>query len=222
MAEEPVVAVMQRFYSSLWKASEKQNKTHAEAIMASMTELADGFDKTLTPGIMRLYTAALGDLTKDQLILAFSRATHECRFFPPPAILREFSGRAADGDPVAREAKEQLLYIIEGMRSKHGPMLKPILGKVLYGTEDEPRDENGRCAAAPIRGESTPFPLSRRTQAALVRLGWGDSTRGIAVIADHPALLRKQDSEDGQYRQNQLRVADEIMKRFVDAYREVQ
>lgn len=126
-----------------------------------------------------------------------------------------------DGDPVAREAKEQLLYILEGMRSKHGPMLKPILGKVLYGTEEDPREENGRCAAAPIRGESTPFPLSRRTQAALVRLGWGDSTKGIAVIADHPALDRKQDSEDGQYRQNQLRAADEILKRFTDAYREV-
>lgn len=195
--------------------------TQRSAVGHCMLYLAEGFDKTLNPRLLELYLAALEDLNPSQLALAFSRATEECKFFPPPAILREFSGRAADGDPIAHEAKEQLLYIIEGMRGKHGPMLKPILGKVLYGTEDDPREENGRCAAAPIRGESTPFLLSRRTQAALARLGWGDSTRGIAVIADHPSVARKQDSEDGQYRQNQLRAADEILKRFVDAYREV-
>lgn len=72
-----------------------------------------------------------------------------------------------------------------------------------------------------VCGESAPVRHSRMPQAALVRLGWGDGTKGIAVIADHPALSMKQDSEDGQYRQNQLRAADEILKRFTDAYREV-
>jgi DNA-directed RNA polymerase subunit M/transcription elongation factor TFIIS len=54
----------------------------------------------------------------------------------------------------------------------------------------------------------------------LVRLGRGDGTAGIAIIADHPALKRRQDQEDAQYRQNQLRAADEILKRFTDCYRE--
>jgi hypothetical protein len=54
-----------------------------------------------------------------------------------------------------------------------------------------------------------------------VRLGWGERSRGIALIADHPAVARKQDQDDQQYRINQLRAADEILKRFVDAYREV-
>jgi hypothetical protein len=100
-------------------------------------------------------------------------------------------------------------------------MLRPIPGRVLYGTKDDPRDKDGRTANAPIRGESTEFPLDRRLQAALVRLGWRYGAKGIAVIADHPALQRKQDQEDGQYRQNSLRAADEILKSFTDCYREV-
>jgi hypothetical protein len=54
-----------------------------------------------------------------------------------------------------------------------------------------------------------------------VRLGWGNREAGVALIAEHPAVRRKQpDSADEQYRQNQLRAADEILKRFTDAYRE--
>jgi hypothetical protein len=207
-------------YANLWEINGKPSTPRA-AVGTSMLHLAECFDKALTPRLLEVYTASLAELTPSEIIMAFSRATEECRFFPPPAILREFSGHAADGDPVAREAKVQLLYLLDGMRGPHDVTLKPVLGKVLYGTEDDPRDENGRCAPAPIRGESTPFPLSRRTQAALVRLGWGDRTRGIAVIADHPALKRDEDSTDGQYRQNQLRAADEILRRFTEAYREV-
>jgi hypothetical protein len=44
---------------------------------------------------------------------------------------------------------------------------------------------------------------------------------GIAVIADHPSLRRKQDADDEKFQQNQLRAADEIFKRFTDAYRDV-
>jgi hypothetical protein len=120
------------------------------------------------------------------------------------------------------EGKAELEKLIQGMRGKHGPMLKPIPGPILYGTEDDPKDAEGNRTHAPIRGEGTPFPIARRTEAALVRLGWGDRTAGIALIADYPAVRRKQhDPGDEQYRQNQLRASDEILKRFVDAYREV-
>jgi hypothetical protein len=47
---------------------------------------------------------------------------------------------------------------------------------------------------------------------------------GIAVIADHPAVRRKDQGNletDEKYRQNQLRAGDEILKRFTDAYREL-
>lgn len=143
------------------------------------------------------------------------------RFFPNPATLREFSGRAVTGDPLAAEAKAELLKLIAGMRGPHGPALKPILGPILYGTDADPKDAEGNRLSAPIRGESTPFPIARRTEAALVRLGWGDRQAGIAVVADHPAVKRKQpDPSDEQYKTNQLRASDELLKRFTDAYRE--
>ena len=63
--------------------------------------------------------------------------------------------------------------------------------------------------------------MDERTTRALVRLGWGNKERGLAVIAEHPALNRQPEATDGQYRVNQLRAADEILKRFVEAYREV-
>ena len=144
----------------------------------------------------------------------------ECRFFPPPAILRELSGRAVTGDPIAAEAKEGLLGILTAMRGAHGPKLYPILGRVLYGTEDDPKGPDGTRVTYPIREESTPFPLSRRLEATLVRLGWGDRVAGIAVIADHPSLRRKRPDDDERFQQNQLRASDEILKRFTDCYRE--
>ena len=115
----------------------------------------------------------------------------------------------------------QRLSILEAMRGKHGPKLQPILGKVIYGTEDDPKDKDGMRTVDPERAPSTHFPLSRRLEAALVRLGWGDRVAGIAVIADHPSLRRKRPDDDEKYQQNQLRASDEILKRFTDAYREV-
>jgi hypothetical protein len=204
----------QRRFESFYLANSKTG------LSVSIQFLAEVMGKVMTKNLALGYLDTLGTLTQDEAILAFSRVQDEYRVFPAPATLRELSGRAVTGDPIAAEAKDELLQILAAMRGPHGPKLKPILGKILYGTEDCPRDEHGRVHHAPIRAESTPFPLSRRTEAALVRLGWGDRVAGIAVIADHPSLRRKQDSDDERYQQNQLRASDEILKRFVDAYRE--
>jgi hypothetical protein len=51
-------------------------------------------------------------------------------------------------------------------------------------------------------------------------LAGGIRTAGIALIAEHPALKRKRQDDDEQYRQNQLRASDEILRRWTDAYRE--
>lgn len=219
---------MMKLYAQFWVAnlggSSVVPVTPEMAIGLSLRHLAETLDRKLTTAAIESYLAGLSGYKPAEIVLAFSRATEECRFFPPPSILREFSGRVVEGDPIAREAKDELLALLQAMRGPHGPMLKPIPGKVLYGTEAEPRDEQGRCAAAPIRAESTPFPMRRRTQAALVRLGWGDGARGIAVVADHPGLRREvftSDNSDPQFRQNQLRASDEILKRWTDAYREV-
>jgi hypothetical protein len=202
------------------------NSQPAQAIMLSLELLSEGYEKSMKASTYKLYTAVLSGLTKEEIVLAFCRASEECKsFFPSPATLREFSGRVVDGDPIAREAKAELLKLIEGMRGPHGPMLRPLLGPVLYGTEDDPKDETGSRTHAPIRGKSTPFPIARRTQAALVRLGWGDIKAGIALVADHPAVRErpnyKTEPDDDQFRKNQLRASDEILKRFTDAYREI-
>ena len=193
------------------------------AIASSLDMLAKLLDRKTTSTIAIGYDATLEDLTQEEIVLAFSRAHDECKFFPSPATLREFSGRPVTGDPIANEAKEGLLSIIAAMRGPHGPMLRDIPGRILYGTEDCPRDAEGKLAHLPIREPGTPFLLSRRLSDALVRLGWGDRSAGIAVIADHPAVSkRRQDpDDDDQYKRNQLRAADEILKRFTDAYREV-
>jgi hypothetical protein len=206
----------QQLFESFFRADPRTATTE------SIRYLEEMFKNELTESVRFGYMAALAPLDDWQQITAFSRALEECRYFPSPSILREFSGRAVTGDPLAAEAKAELLKLIQGMRGPHGPMLKPIWGAVLYGSEDDPKDANGQrvpyCDAP--RAESTVFPIARRTEAALVRLGWGDRSAGIALIADHPAVKRKQQDGDDQYRQNQLRAGDEILNRFVDAYRE--
>ena len=218
MRNETEAVAITSLFSGFWQQSKRP-----AAILRSLQELAEGFDKTLTEGMIRLYSAALGEATEDQVVLAFTRATLECKFFPPPATLLEFSGRAALGDPVAREAKDALLELLEGMRGLHGLELKPLLGRVLYGTEDDPKDETGARTHAPIRAESIPFPMRGRVKAALLRLGWGNLAAGIEMLAQHPALTRRRDREaDGAYQTNDLRRSDEILARFTQAYREVQ
>jgi hypothetical protein len=217
----------QKLYGSFWKVSTTATaaKNGKEAIALSLTNLAEALDRNMTPTLLTSYAASLEDLTQEEIIQAFSRAHDELRFFPAPAILREFSGRPVTGDPIAAEAREEFQRILVAMRGKHGPKLRPILGRVLYGTEDDPKNAEGERVAlcdAP-RAESTVFPLSRRTEAALIRLGWGDRSAGIALIADHPSLHRQswnEDDIDDQFKKNQLRAGDEILKRFIDAYRE--
>lgn len=223
MANAEAQTETMKLYASFWQGK----RGEITGIADSLNLLAEGYEKTLNPMTYRLYTAALADLTPSEIVLAFARATEECKaFFPSPATLREFSGRSSSGDPIGREAEKEFLKLILGMRGPHGLTLRPILGAFLYGKQDDPKDAEGRrvpeCDAP--RAESTVFPIARRTEAALVRLGWGDRTAGIALLADHPAVRRKDQGNletDEKYRQNQLRASDELLKRFTDAYREV-
>jgi hypothetical protein len=209
----------QRLYARLWSGPRKM------AILGSLERLAEVYDRKLTPTMCQLYEAVMTDWSMEETVLAFARATEECKYFPSPALLREFSGRAVTGDPIANEAREGLQAILTAMRGPWGPQLLPVPGKVLYGSELDPRDKEGRCTNEPIREKSTPFLLSRRLEATLLRLGWGSRPAGIALIAEHPALKRKAsniEQDDTQYRTNQLRAADDIQNRFIAAYKEVQ
>jgi hypothetical protein len=204
----------QRLYAEFWQ----QHQTPRAALGASLLLLAEALERNLSDPTLNTYLAALSGLSRQQAILAFARATEECRYFPAPATLLEYSGRGVTGDAIAREAAAELRGVLEAMRGPHGPTLKDIPGRVLYGTEDDPFDEAGNRTYAPIRAPGRPFPRSRRLQAALLALGWGDSTRGIALIAEHPAVAGKQDPND-PYRPNQMKVADEILRRFTEAWR---
>jgi hypothetical protein len=95
-----------KLYERLWP----QGMKPAQAIGAYLIHLAETLDRQLSTKAIESYLAVLTELTREQNILAFSRATEECKFFPAPALLREFSGLAVTGDPIAREAKEKLLY----------------------------------------------------------------------------------------------------------------
>ena len=104
MANDKALNATQTLYESFWR-----NTSPAQAISQSLDQLAEGFEKRLTAATYRLYAATLADLTQADCVQAFSRAALNLRFFPPPATLREFSGRAADGDAVARETKAEVL-----------------------------------------------------------------------------------------------------------------
>jgi len=214
----------QRFYDALWTKQSSGSAQRAMAIAASLDALAQIHDRKITPTMAEGYHASLADLTREELVLAFSRAQNELKFFPLPATLREYSGRPATGDPVAAEAKQELFRIVTAMRvpqpQGHGPKLRDILGRVLYGTEEKPLDEHGKPCGIPRRAPGPPFPLSRRTEAALVRLGWGCRETGIALIAEHP-IVSGGTAEDGEFQINRLRASDELLAKWTAVYREV-
>jgi hypothetical protein len=57
---------------------------------------------------------------------------------------------ASVGEPDAVEAKQELFRIVAAMRGEHGPKLRDIPGRVLYGTANRPLNEHGQPHHAPI------------------------------------------------------------------------
>jgi hypothetical protein len=213
-------AATRKLYAGFWTNSQHKTTVPAPvAISASLLHLAETLERNLSKNALATYLAVLADLSQEQIVLAFSRAAMECKHFPVPALLRDF---ASIGEPVAAEAKQELIRIIQAMRGAHGPKLKPILGKLKYGTENCPRNAKGEIVAYcdAERAPSTLFPLSRRAEAALVRLGWGDRTTGIALIAESP-IVSGGTAEDGEFQTNRLRAGDELLAKWTAAYREV-
>jgi hypothetical protein len=48
------------------------------------------------------------------------------------------------------------------VRGPHGPKLKPVPGRVLYGTEESPEDEHGKPRHALIPANDDASPSYRR------------------------------------------------------------
>lgn len=152
------------------------------------------------------------DLTPSEIILAFARTHDEDKFWPTPGRLRELSGREAQGDPLEREAVAALSVVLSKMRS-FGWELKPRPGKII--ATDSP---DGRLLEEPTREPTQYHGLPRRSMLALATLGWGDHQRGLALLRDHPGL-RDPAAGDAEFRVNLLRQADELKRRWVEAYR---
>lgn len=208
-------------FESLWiqYAGGKNSKppTEAqktEAIGEMVMLLASAMDRNTTKSLP-LYVAVLWDLTPQELVLAFSRAAEEDKFFPAPSRLRELCGREPVGDPVEREAVAALTVLLSKMRA-FGWELKPRLGRVLETT-----GEDGRLLAEPKRAPSEEPNLPGKSMQALAVLGWGDWRKGAALLREHPAVKAAPTGEEqGQYQVNALKQADEIRKRWVEAYRQ--
>jgi hypothetical protein len=66
--------------------------------LLSLKELTAGYDKPMTESMVRLYIAVLLDLTKEEIVLVFSRSRDRVQVLSKPRIRREFSGRPATGD----------------------------------------------------------------------------------------------------------------------------
>lgn len=171
--------------------------------------------------LLELYSELLDEIGADAFDAAFRQVLKTSPFRPDIMEIRRAAGvNRGNTDPVELEADAQLQVLIEGMRGPHGMELKPILGKVMYGTEKDPRDKDGMRDPTPDRHPSTPFPFEKRTEAALVKLGRGKLAAGIDVIADHPTLSRKRDADREEYQFNRIQQADRIEKKFLAAYRE--
>lgn len=105
MANAEAQTATQMLYESFWQ----HNTPKAKATADSLAQLAEGYEKAMSPATCRLYLSVLANCHPEEIVLAFTRATEECKgFFPSPATLREFSGRAVTRDPLAAEAKADL------------------------------------------------------------------------------------------------------------------
>jgi hypothetical protein len=213
MAEETSPTAMQQLFNSFWTAG----CLKTEAIGRCLTQLAAMFERKLTLAVAKGYVAAMDDLSQAEIVTACSRAITERKTFPLPATLRELTGRGSEGDPVEREAADALAYLLQGMRTEHGTRLLTLPGVVLR-VEEEWKD--GERFLTDVLGDRTPFPLSPRLKDALRILGWGSGTKGIALIATHPAVSAGWNFDDDQFRIQPFRVADDILRRWTEAYRQ--
>jgi hypothetical protein len=86
--------------------------TPSTEIGDSLIQLAESLNHKLSEKALAGYLASLSALTRDQIVLAFSRAPDEAKFFPVPTLLRDFASVAPRRDPIANEAREQLFRIV--------------------------------------------------------------------------------------------------------------
>lgn len=201
-----------KLYENFWQVGES-NVMRIMAISDSLTNLAEVHNRKMSSTLLASYVAVLEDLNPEEIILAFSRTHDEDSFWPTPGRLRGLSGREPLGDPLEREADAALRVLLSKMRN-HGWELKPKLGAIIR--TDDPA--TGRLLKEPLREATTHHGLPHKTMLTVAVLGWGDILRGLALLKDHPAVVRPE-AGDVEFKVNALKQADELRRRFVEAYR---
>ena len=92
-----------------------ETQTKTQAILA----LAEMFRRELSKAAVKMYVAALDDLTAEQVTKAATKAAIQCEFMPPPAKLRELAGIVghADRAMLAFAAFERAVEGVGGYKS---------------------------------------------------------------------------------------------------------
>lgn len=202
-------------YESFWQAKGSSVPMRIMAISDSLTNLAEVHNRKTSSTLLSSYVASLEDLTPEDIILAFTRAQDEENYWPTPSRLRELCGREPAGDPLEREAIAAFNAVLSKMRG-FGWELKPRLGRIIATSGPD-----GRLLAEPLRAPTEEPNLPLRSMQALALLGWGDWHKGVALLRDHPAVKSVPAGEElGQYQVNALKQADELKRRWVEAYRQ--
>lgn len=196
MAEAQAVqtrrSATERLFSGCWQATSgtKRKPSHAEALTAALTMLADSLDRDLPKGDgLKVHLAVLEGMTEEECIRAISRSAEQSSFFPTPHELRRLSGRTEVSDPATAEAMTELQRLLVCMR-RWGPELKPIPGKIIRD-----RDADGLVLLKPEREPEVPCPdPPLRVKRAIVAMGMGSFEAGLQAIARHPSVSRDAES----------------------------
>jgi hypothetical protein len=108
-----------QLFSRCFNPKNNHQPNHQQSILLCLSLLAETMKHEITDKAGMGYIASLSPLTKEQIVQAFSRALDESKFFPVPALLRDFASVAPSGDPIANEAREELFRIVKATRHNH-------------------------------------------------------------------------------------------------------
>jgi hypothetical protein len=193
---------------ALWPATLQQvakffaDSPKHEAITKALIWLSSFYERPITQEALAAYLSVLEEMTTDQLQVAFSQASRECKFFPPPAELRALAGLRTARQRSESEAREGLQWILEKIRI-HGKSLGPIRGALIREGQRlsmhefiQPEYEMIECP--------TPSPKICHTVEAL---GNGDKVDGMYQLAEHPGFVTKTDGDYQSMGQRQAAIA---------------
>lgn len=184
----------------LYEACYPQGEYQPNAVLAMLGKLAEILDRSLSPTIVRGYQASLAGLSREELVMAFTRSQLEMGVLPAPAALLRLSGRRAhsvdDEDQAPRELTKLFMFIRDGFRG-----LKTYRPRIEH-------PETKQMVDGPPR---TPR-LDERQRLAIALMGFGAYDVGVDLLRAHSAIAGRDE--------NSARVDRDIEIKWQRAWRE--